>query len=62
MPPRPACFSRAAPRFGSYQEKFRQPMRLWSAPFPADTTDTLTKSFASSAYSCMKTSAATWLS
>ena len=28
MPPRPACFSRAAPRFGSNQEKFRQPIRL----------------------------------
>ncbi len=62
MPPRPACFSRAAPRLGSNHEKFRQPMRLWSAPLPADTTDTLTKSFSSSAYWCMNTSAATWLS
>ncbi len=62
MPPRPACFRRAAPRLGSNHEKFRQPIRLCSAPLPADTTDTFTKSFASSAYWCMNTSAATWLS
>ena len=62
MPPRPACLSRAAPRFGSHQEKFRQPMRLWSAPRPADTTDTFRKSSGPSAYSCVNSSAAMWLS
>ena len=61
-PPRPACLRRAAFRRESQKEKFRQPMRLWSEPFPAETTETFRRSSGPSAYMCVKISEQMWLS
>ena len=50
-PPRPACLKRTLPRRTSYQLKLRHPIRVCSAPLPADTTEMSRRSASESANS-----------
>ena len=55
MPPLPACLNLCIRRATSYHEKFKQPIKVCSAPGPAETTEMLRG--LSPPYFCAKMSA-----